>query len=143
MRATRAALTAVFGITGFSALALQVVWQRVISLHGGVDLFSTTTVVAAFLGGLGVGSLAGGRLADRLGSRGSILAFAASNTLIAGFALASPWLFYDLYRDLVDVVDGMAASFAFHAALLVVPTTLMGLSLPLVARGVVERSGEI
>ena len=56
---------------------LQVVWQRVISLHSGVDLASTTTVVAAFLGGLGVGSLLGGRLADRLGPRRSLSAFAA------------------------------------------------------------------
>ena len=71
-------LVAIFALTGFSALTLQVVWQRVISLHAGVDLFSITTVVSAFLAGLGLGSLAGGVLADRLGSRRSLLAFAAS-----------------------------------------------------------------
>jgi spermidine synthase len=132
-------LHAVFAGTGFSALTLQVVWQRVISLHAGVDLFSITTVVSAFLAGLGLGSLAGGRLADRLGPRRSIAAFAASNAVIGVFAWFSVWLFYDLYRSSISVVDGTLSAFAFHFALLLVPTTLMGLSLPLVARGVVER----
>ena len=39
------------------ALCLQVVWQRVISIHGGVDLFSSATVVAAFMAGLGLGKI--------------------------------------------------------------------------------------
>ncbi|MDQ3643595.1 MAG: hypothetical protein M3450_19545, partial [Actinomycetota bacterium] len=72
----RTVLFVVFAVTGFSALTLQVVWQRVISLHAGVDLFSFTTVIAAFLTGLGLGSLLGGVLADRLGPRRSLLAFA-------------------------------------------------------------------
>lgn len=74
--AVRPALFIVFTATGFSALTLQVVWQRVISLHAGLDLLASTTVVTAFLAGLGVGSLAGGALADRLGPRRSLLAFA-------------------------------------------------------------------
>lgn len=136
-------LTVVFVLTGFTALTLQVVWQRVIALHGGVDLYATTTVVAAFLGGLGVGSLAGGSLADRLRPRGSVAAFAAANLGIAGFALASPWLFYDLYARVEPAISGLAVSFAFHVALLAVPTTLMGLSLPLLSRGLVRRDSEI
>lgn len=129
----------VFAGTGFSALTLQVVWQRVISLHAGVDLFSIATVVSAFLAGLGLGSLLGGVLADRLGARRSLLAFAAANAAIGAFAWFSIWLFYDLYQSSVSFVDGTLSAFAFNFALLIVPTTLMGLSLPLVARGLVER----
>ena len=138
----RTVLFAVFAVTGFSALTLQVVWQRVISLHAGVDLFSFTTVVAAFLAGLGVGSLLGGVLADRLGPRRSLLAFAASNAGIGVFAWFSLWLFYDVYRSAVPHLEGTLAAFAFHFALLIVPTTLMGLSLPLVSRGLVGRIDE-
>ena len=141
--AARAVLTLVFALTGFTALTLQVVWQRVIALHGGVDLYATTTVVASFLGGLGVGSLLGGALADRLGPRRSAAAFAAANAGIAAFALASKFLFYDLYQDVEPAIDGTAASFAFHAALLIVPTTLMGLSLPLLSRSLVRSDAEI
>ena len=138
----RVTLFAVFAVTGFSALTLQVVWQRVISLHAGVDLFSFTTVVAAFLAGLGLGSLLGGVLADRLGPRRSLLAFAGSNAGIGVFAWFSLWLFYDVYRSAVPHLDGTLAAFAFHFALLIVPTTLMGLSLPLVSKGVVDRIDE-
>ena len=135
----RTVLFVVFAVTGFSALTLQVVWQRVISLHAGVDLFSFTTVIAAFLTGLGLGSLLGGVLADRLGPRRSLLAFAASNAGIGLFAWFSLWLFYDVYRSAVPHLEGTLAAFGFHFLLLIVPTTLMGLSLPLVSRGVVER----
>jgi spermidine synthase len=131
-------LAPIFAITGFSALVLQVVWQRVISLHSGVDLSSTTTVVAAFLAGLGLGNLLGGRLADRLGPFRSLYAFAVANAGIGVFAWLSILLFYDLYRELAPSLQSTAASFAFNAAILLVPTTLMGLSLPLVARAVTE-----
>ena len=135
----RTVLFVVFAVTGFSALTLQVVWQRVISLHAGVDLFSFTTVIAAFLTGLGLGSLLGGVLADRLGPRRSLVAFAASNAGIGVFAWFSLWLFYDVYRAAVPNLEGTLAAFGFHFLLLIVPTTLMGLSLPLVSRGVVDR----
>jgi spermidine synthase len=135
----RTVLFVVFAVTGFSALTLQVVWQRVISLHAGVDLFSFTTVIAAFLAGLGLGSLLGGVVADRLGPRRSLLAFAGSNAGIGVFAWFSLWLFYDVYRSAVPHLESTLAAFGFHFLLLIVPTTLMGLSLPLVSRGVVER----
>ena len=126
----------IFALTGFSALTLQVVWQRVISLHSGVDLASTTTVVAAFLAGLGFGSLLGGWLADRLGPRRSLVLFALANVGIGVFAWISLLLFYDLYRELVPHLSSSFASFCFNTVILLVPTTLMGLSLPLVARAI-------
>jgi predicted membrane-bound spermidine synthase len=129
----------VFGATGFSALCLQVVWQRVISLHAGVDLVSFTTIVAAFLAGLGLGNLVGGALADRLGVRWALIGFAAANVGIAVYAWASVALLYGLYQSLAERVASTAATFGFNFALLLGPTLLMGLSLPLVAKGVVER----
>jgi predicted membrane-bound spermidine synthase len=135
-RRLAATLAPIFAITGFSALVLQVVWQRVISLHSGVDLSSTTTVVAAFLAGLGLGNLLGGRLADRLGPTRSLVAFAVANVGIGVFAWLSLLLLYDLEGELAPSLQSTAASFAFNAAVLIVPTTLMGLSLPLVAKAV-------
>src|SRR5688572_5056104 len=138
----RRLVLALFAVTGFSALCLQVVWQRVISIHGGVDLFSSATVVAAFMAGLGLGNLVGGALADRLGARRSILAFAIANLGVGLFGWVSIAIFYDGYRALAAHVQSLPAAFAFHFVLLVVPTTLMGLSLPLLSRGVVRNVGE-
>lgn len=139
---SRRLVAALFALTGFSALCLQVVWQRVISIHGGVDLFSSATVVAAFMAGLGLGNLLGGTLADRLGPSRSILAFAVANLGIGLFGWASIAIFYDGYRALAEHVQSLPAAFAFHFVLLVVPTTLMGLSLPLLSRGMVRGVGE-
>lgn len=144
MRAlVRPILFATFAATGFSALTLQVVWQRVLSLHAGIDLLAATTVVTAFMAGLGLGSLAGGAVADRLGPKRSLLAFAVSNAAIGAFAWFSLWLFYDVYRGFAAKLGSATAMFAFHFLLLVVPTTLMGLSLPLLARSSVVASREI
>jgi spermidine synthase len=141
--AVRPILFLTFAATGFSALTLQVVWQRVLSLHAGIDLMAATTVVTAFMAGLGLGSLAGGAVADRLGAKRSLLVFALSNAAIGAFAWISLWLFYDVYRRFAAELDSAAAMFAFHFLLLVIPTTLMGLSLPLLARGAVAASREI
>ncbi|HEX2466291.1 MAG TPA: fused MFS/spermidine synthase, partial [Thermoanaerobaculia bacterium] len=142
-RPTRLALFATFTATGMSALILQVVWQRVLSLHAGIDLLAATTVVVAFMAGLGLGNLLGGALADRLGPRGSLLVFALSNAALGLYAWSSLWLLYDVYRRFVERLDGALAMVAFHFLLLAVPTTLMGLSLPLLARGVVPSATEI
>lgn len=141
--AVRPILFLTFAATGFSALTLQVVWQRVLSLHAGIDLMAATTVVTAFMAGLGLGSLAGGAMADRLGAKRSLLVFALSNAAIGAFAWISLWLFYDVCRRFAAELDSAAAMFAFHFLLLVIPTTLMGLSLPLLARGAVAASREI
>jgi predicted membrane-bound spermidine synthase len=86
--------------------------------------------------------LLGGALADRLGARRSVLAFAFANFGIGIFGWASIAIFYDGYRALAEHVQSLPAAFAFHFALLVVPTTLMGLSLPLLSRGFVRDVGE-
>jgi spermidine synthase len=143
MRGQRRALEVAFTLTGFAALSLQIVWQRVMSVHAGVDLASSTTVVAAFMAGLGLGSLLGGAWADRISPRGAVLTYGLANLGIAAYAAVSLALLYDGYRAVVQHFDGQLASFAFHFVLLVVPTTLMGFSLPLLARGVVQSSAEL
>ena len=57
---------AVFLCSGFAALLYQMIWQRLLTLFGGADVYSVTLIVSAFMAGLGLGSLAGGHLADRL-----------------------------------------------------------------------------
>lgn len=135
-------LHAVFILSGISALIFQAGWQRVLSLNAGMDLFSVTTVVAAFMLGLGVGSLAGGWLADRLSSVAAVRAYAAAELVIGLFGLSSVWILYELYPRLAPWFPGTFGAFALHFLALLVPTVLMGATLPLLARGVVERAEE-
>ena len=114
-------------------------WQRVLSLNAGMDLYSATTVVAAFMAGLGLGSLLGGAIADRISPVRALAVYALCEAVIGGFALISIWLLYLHYPD----VSSVLATFAVNFLLLLVPTTFMGMTLPIISRGLVERSALI
>jgi spermidine synthase len=125
----------IFFLSGGAALLYQVIWQRLLVFFSGADIYSITIIVAAFMSGLGVGSLAGGRLADRLGPRGSLWAFAAAELGIAGFGLISKWLYYDvLYERLPHLAAASTTAAVVLFASLLLPTFLMGVSLPLLSR---------
>ncbi len=127
---------AFFG-SGFAALLCQIVWQRMLGIFAGSDTISAALVVGAFLAGLGLGSIIGAKLADRLSPYHALLGFALAEVGVAGFALVSKLFLYDfLATDLAGVVDSPVAIFALCFAGLVLPTTLMGASLPLLARAV-------
>ena len=87
---------AVFFLSGAAALVYQVVWQRILVFFTGADVYASTVIVAVFMAGLGVGALAGGRVADRLSPRMSALLFAGAEIGIAAFSLVSRPLFYDV-----------------------------------------------
>src|SRR3954463_14629282 len=85
---------AVFFASGFAALLYQVIWQRILAIFSGADVHAATIVVAAFMAGLGCGSLSGGRVADRLSNVRSLIVFAAAELAIGAFGWLSPAFFY-------------------------------------------------
>jgi spermidine synthase len=132
----------VFFASGFSALLYQVIWQRLLVLFVGVDVHSVTIIVAAFMAGLGVGSLVGGRLADRLGPQSSLWAFAGAELVIGLFGLVSKTLYYDvLYARLPHLAATPGTAAVVLLITLLAPTFSMGVSLPLLARGLTDSLG--
>lgn len=130
-------LIVAFFCSGFAALLCQIIWQRMLGVFAGSDTVSAALVVGAFLAGLGLGSIIGARLADRLSAHRALLGFALCEAGVAVCALFSKFFLYDVIAiGLADVVEQPAAIFALCFAGLVVPTTLMGASLPLLARAV-------
>lgn len=128
---------AVFFLSGFAALLYQVVWQRMLVLFSGADVYASTLIVAAFMAGLGVGHLAGGYAADRLSRRRALIAFAAAEFCIGAFSLGSRTLYYDfLYQSLGTHQLGTPLLTLILFASLLWPTFFMGVSLPLLARTV-------
>jgi predicted membrane-bound spermidine synthase len=134
------ALVLLFFLSGFSALLYQVIWQRMLGLFSGVDVYSVTIIVSAFMLGMGIGSSAGGYLADKLPQHKLIGLFALSEMMIALFALISKWFYYDV---LYQTFPGISSSFwvlglvLFFSLLL--PTFFMGITLPLLSRALVQR----
>lgn len=129
----------VFVLSGAAALLYQIVWQRLLVLFSGSDVYSSTLVIASFMAGLGIGHLAGGHLADRRSPRACLTLFAIAEAAIAAFGLVSAFLFYDvLYQRLGPF--GLPAAFIAPIlfASLLWPTFFMGVSLPLLARAMTE-----
>ncbi len=65
-RASPAALHTVLALSGFSALAAEVVWARQLSLLLGATVYTFAIILAVFLVGLALGSAGGATLARRL-----------------------------------------------------------------------------
>lgn len=132
-----------FIISGVSALIYQVCWQRGLYSVVGVDMDSVTIVVSAFMLGIGIGGMSGGWLADRFPTQ-RIRAFAVAELSIALYGASSIWILPWLDSQLAASVWGGAAmrgllSFLF----LVVPTTTMGMTLPLLTMAMNERRANI
>jgi spermidine synthase len=131
-------------------LIYQVAWVRLLGLAFGVTVFAISTVLAAFMGGLAIGSLVGGRRADA--ARRPLRVYGFVELGVGVTALLTPWAFsllQGVYGGLAQVVDpaqaplvagGVRAVLAF--VLLLVPTALMGATLPLAVRGARGQRGE-
>ncbi len=131
-----------FGLSGFAALLYQVVWQRMLVFFTGADVYASTLIVAAFMAGLGIGSLLGGVAADRCSQKNALIGFAVAELAIAGFSLLSRQLYYDvLYQQLGARQIGAPTLVVVLFGSLLWPTFFMGVSLPLLARAVTNSLG--
>jgi spermidine synthase len=129
-----------FFASGFAALLYQVIWQRLLVLFSGADLYSVTIIVASFMGGMGVGHLAGGHVADRVSPRTSLFCFAGAELAIALFGFFSRALYYDFLYNRVGAAEIPAPALALLLFIsLLVPTFFMGASLPLLSRALASR----
>lgn len=128
----------IFCISGVSALIYQVAWQRILVLHSGVGMYSIAMIVAAFLAGLGIGSYWGGVLSKKFSQLSALRVFAFLELGVGFFALLSPYLFYDLlYQQYSYLFSNLWSAGLLHFLLLLVPTTMMGMSLPFITRATV------
>jgi predicted membrane-bound spermidine synthase len=131
---------AVFCVSGAAALLYQVIWQRVLTVFSGADVFSATIIVAAFMGGLGLGTLAGGHVADRVSRRTSLMLVGAAEVAVGVFGFFSAWVYHDvLYARLGEMDLGRETVAAVLFVSLLWPTFFMGASLPLCARALTHR----
>jgi spermidine synthase len=131
-------LSALFLFSGMPALIYQVVWQRALFSIYGVNAESVAIVVSAFMLGLGVGSLAGGWISARL-PRSGILIFGLAELGIALFGLFSLRIFG--WAAAYTAGANLPAVVVFSFALLLIPTMLMGATLPILVEHLVRHSG--
>lgn len=125
-----------FLFSGFPALLYQIVWQRSLFTLFGTNIESITLVVAAFMLGLGMGSLIGGKLST-LRLLPQLLLFALLELCIGIFGLMSLQLF-ELVGSYTINLNYLSMTLA--AFLLVfLPTLCMGATLPVLSAFLVAR----
>jgi spermidine synthase len=133
-------LCVLFFFSGFPALIYQLTWQRSLFRIFGVNSESVTIVVTAFMVGLGLGSLAGGWLSRRV-AIGPLLLLGVIEFATAAFGLISLALFEQVSQHVPDLP--LAALAAINLSLVLVPTLLMGATLPILVAHLVKTSGRI
>ena len=138
-------LCLLFLVSGACGLTYQVLWLRLLALVFGVTVHAASTVLASFMAGLALGAV----LAERLIRRGHPLkVFAGLEAGIAVSALATPILLgvaTAVYRWLSTAApDSLAlltaARFVCSSAVLLVPTALMGATLPVLSHAALVRT---
>ena len=130
---------AAFFLSGAAALLLETGWNRFFSLLNGTHVYSTSTVLAGFLTGIGVGSLLMGRWIGRLRDP-----FAAVAYLYAALALGGMLVFrseglftrayFAFFRWTADYYAFQLGTGLVIALIVFLATLAMGANFPLVAR---------
>jgi spermidine synthase len=128
-----------FLVSGAAGLVYQVAWQRILALHSGVGIYSVAMIVGSFMAGLGLGSHLGGRLTLRVGPRAALRTFGLLELGIGLFGSASAWLYYDLlYLKGGWLYAAPWRAGVLHFLGLLLPTGLMGMTLPFLVRAMVR-----
>ena len=142
-------LCLLFFASGACGLVYQQLWLRQLSLVFGVTVYAVATVLAAFFGGLALGSFLAGRLVGRT-SR-PLLWYGVAEIVVGALAVVTARgarRRRGLYvRSPVSSPDSVAVltavRFVLSFAVLIVPATLLGATLPLVASSSAVRGSQV
>ena len=124
-----------FLVSGAAGLVYQIVWERLLELFFGVTMVSVTLIVGAFMAGLGLGSLLGGRLARRV--KNTLLVYGLLELGVAAFGLVSQPLIFWIGQKTAG--SPYVLVFLLSFLILLIPTTLMGMTLPFLTQSFVHR----
>ncbi|MFQ5735546.1 MAG: fused MFS/spermidine synthase [Thermodesulfobacteriota bacterium] len=136
----RIAVFALFLGSGMTGLIYQVVWTKLLTLVFGVTMLAVSTVLTSFFGGLALGSWLGGRWIDR--HRGGFKWYGMAEALIGVYALIFSVLLGANNSAYIFLAQSSGMSFwglsllkfALATILLIIPTTLMGATLPILSK---------
>lgn len=136
----RAWIYVVFFLSGFAALLYQIVWQRALYAIYGINVESVTMVVTAFMLGLGLGSLAGG-VVSKDPKRPVLFMFSLVELGIGLFGAVSLGVFHTVGNATLGMSP--VATFLVTFLLVLVPTLLMGSTLPLLVAHLVRENKNV
>jgi spermidine synthase len=138
-----------FFLSGVSALVYEVVWVRMLTLAFGTTVFAVSTVVTVFMAGLAIGSFYFGRWVDKkAGELNTLKLYALLEGCIGLYCLFTPWAFSNLdilYGHIYRLAEinfylFSLIRFLLSFTVLLIPTVLMGATLPVISKYFVTRT---
>jgi spermidine synthase len=139
----RVAVLVAFFLSGLSALIYEVVWMRMLTLAFGTTVFAVSTVVTVFMAGLAIGSYFFGRWVDKkAGELNTLKLYALLEGAIGLYCLFTPWAFSNLdilYGHIYRLAEinfylFSLIRFLLSFTVLLIPTVLMGATLPVISK---------
>jgi len=133
-------LLIIFGLTGMTALIYEIIWIRPLSLVFGTTIYAVSTIVASFILGLAIGSWVAGKYTDRLQNPLRYFAFTQLGVGFYGILLLPifsilPAVYFVLYTTTFPNQPlFMFLQILMSIAMISIPATLMGTTLPLMMR---------
>src|SRR5713226_5028701 len=127
-----------FFASGMSSLVYQVVWVRELVLVFGATTFAVSTVLTAFMGGLALGSYYFGRRSETVARPLRLYGLLEIGIGVYGLAVplifaALPSVYHYFWRWQLSFFALSIVRFVFATLVLIVPTALMGATLPVLA----------
>jgi spermidine synthase len=143
----RNAVFLLFFASGISGLIYEVVYLRILSRTIGVTAYATAVTLAAFMAGLALGSFIFGRLVDKCDDQLKI--FALLQIWLGVFAIVTPFILIgsvDVYKFVSIITHQSATAISLSKVVvsflsLLVPTVLMGGTLPALTSYLVRQGG--
>jgi len=142
-------LICVFFLSGMAALVYQVVFAKGLALTFGSTSHASTIVLATYMSGLALGSWLGGRYAERVTR--PVLLYACAELGIALICVFAPVTLkltraaYVMIASGADPAQGwlVGLQLGLGAVVLIPPTLLMGVTLPMLTRHLIDRRGSL
>ena len=136
----RWSVLAIFILSGAAGLIYEVVWARQLVLVFGNTTQAVSAILTGFFGGIAIGSVIGGRIADR--ARRALRMYGLLELILVVVVLLTPITFrllHDVYRGAFDSLEGsptVLALIRFGLSLIALgpATILMGATLPTLTR---------
>ncbi len=141
-------LMLIYFTSGICSLIDEVVWIRLLKLTLGNTVYASSIVVSTFMGGLALGAFIMGRYSDRVIKR--LRLYALLETIITISVLSLPWglkiadKFYVWFYRAYDPThrELLIIQVIISGLILIVPSMLMGSTLPLLGRFVTSLEKE-
>ena len=138
-----------FFVTGITGLIYELVWTRMLILVFGSTQVAVTTVLTTFMAGLALGSILLGKFIDRYPH--PLIAFGVIEIIIGFYSIITPSIFEGIRAVYLSSLSNSSfyhttfnyTQFSLSFLGIIIPTTLMGGTLPILIKFFAETKEKI